>query len=191
MRQSPRNSSEMVLKDRSVGLAVCVMIMIVPVYVSLALRFCVRRSKKTLSVDDWCMLPAAFLLTGCSIISIAGALAGVGIHDENLTNDDKNHALMWWNLFLLFYCSAMISIKLSVAFTLCRIASNRRWCLYGLYGAMTLFTIVAIACIIYLFVHCRPYTYGWDKSIKGGYCLPKVNITNLGFTLIISSILTD
>ncbi|KAI9739064.1 MAG: hypothetical protein M1834_007276 [Cirrosporium novae-zelandiae] len=110
--------------------------------------------------------PFAVLVASC----LMGSYHGIGVHTWNLTKGESVEGLKWFFMFEVFYCTSIIPIKLSIAFTLLRIATGRKFYVYGLYVVMFAFTAMNIIAAIYIIAQCSPISYAWDTSTPGGHC---------------------
>ncbi|KAJ4358789.1 uncharacterized protein N0V89_003373 [Didymosphaeria variabile] len=62
----------------------------------------------------------------------------------------------WFFLFEVFFCFAVIGVKLSIAFMLNRIAGNRKKFVYTNYGIIVLCVSVNLASALYIIFQCNP-----------------------------------
>jgi hypothetical protein len=65
----------------------------------------------------------------------------------------------WFFLFEIFYCISIIFIKLSISFTLIRVAGPMRRYIYSLYVCSALFTISNLIALFYIIFQCKPVSY--------------------------------
>lgn len=178
-------------REKAAELAACVFILTVPAYIALFLRVYIRLSRKTWGADDWCLVPSALLFLGCIITSIAGAIRGVGVSDALLSPQEQMDGAMWWTLFTVFYCSGIMPIKLSIGFTILRIAEGRKYYEWALYVIMASFSIVTVTVVLFVMFQCRPFAANWDKSIPGATCVSATHTTKTSYALSSTNIITD
>lgn len=67
--------------------------------------------------------------------------------------------MFWFFLFEVFYCAAIIPIKLSIALMLIRIAQNRKVYVYAQWATMTLFFLADGGALFYIIFQCKPISY--------------------------------
>lgn len=178
-------------REKASELAACVFTLIGPAYITLFLRAYIRLSRGTWGADDWCLVPSAFLFLGCVITSIAGAIRGVGVSDALLTPQEQLDGAMWWTLFTVFYCSGIMPIKLSIGFTMLRIAEGRKFFVWALYVIMASFSIVTVTVVLFVMFQCRPFPANWDKSVPGATCISATITTRMSYALSSTNIITD
>lgn len=59
-------------------------------------------------------------------------------------------------MFEVFYCVAIIPIKLSIAFQLIRIAAGRKFFVYSQYVVAGMFTTMNLIAALYIIFQCKP-----------------------------------
>lgn len=104
--------------------------------------------------------------------------------------------MKWFFLFEVFFCVAIIFIKLSISFMLARIADPKRGYVYALWTASALVTIMNLIALLYIVFQCSPVSlvvalplrpgislpeltlssYAWDQSTIGGSCRPSEDL---------------
>ncbi|KAK2763120.1 hypothetical protein FQN54_009755 [Arachnomyces sp. PD_36] len=178
-------------REKASELAACVFTLTGPAYIALFLRCYVRLSRGAWGADDWCLVPSGLLFLGCVITSIAGAISGVGVSDALLSPQEMMDGAMWWTLFTVFYCSGIMPIKLSIGFTILRIAKGRKLYEWTLYGIMASFSIVTIVTVGFVMFQCRPFVANWDKTVPGASCISAAHTTNISYALSSTNIITD
>ena len=186
-----RDFNRMPLRDAARDYAACVLTLILPVYACLGLRFYVRRSRKHIGPDDWCMVPGAFFFAGLTVTSLIGAWNGIGTHEWNLAEDETPRAAMWLTIGSLWFFATVLCTKLAIAFMLCRVARGRHNYIHALHACMALFTVTILAGCMYLILHCRPFAYNWDKGITGGACRHPNNVKVIYYTITSTDIATN
>jgi hypothetical protein len=116
----------------------------------------------------------------------------------------------WFFLFEIFYCIAIIFIKLSISFTLIRVAGPMQKYTYSLYVCSTIFTISNLIALFYIIFQCKPVSYvelastsstkqtvadlfrfAWDTSTKGGSCNPAHILADIYYADTAVNIVTD
>ncbi|KAK5108898.1 hypothetical protein LTR62_007700 [Meristemomyces frigidus] len=159
--------------------------------IAFALRIHVRTKNGALGRDDWCMVAAVIPWAALSAICIGGALNGVGVDGSVLSNVQKETALFWFWLFEVFWCLAIIPVKLSIAFMLGRIAVAKRPWIAALYLICAMLTVVTLAGMFYIIFRCTPITYAWDTSTPGGECGSTIILAYLFYITNAVNIVTD
>ncbi|KAJ4358857.1 hypothetical protein N0V95_002710 [Ascochyta clinopodiicola] len=99
--------------------------------------------------------------------------------------------MQFFFFFEVFYCAAIIPIKLSISFMLIRIASNTVKYTYSLYAVSGIFTAMNLIAMLYIIFHCLPVQYAWDTSIKGGKCNPAQTLADIYYATTAVNIATD
>ncbi|TKA65866.1 hypothetical protein B0A55_07942 [Friedmanniomyces simplex] len=122
----------------------------------LPLRIHVRASNHALSWEDWTMMVALVPWAALSAVCIAGAFHGVGVAEGKLTVEERQNALMWFWLFEVLWCLAVIPVKLSISFMLGRIAVAKRPWVIGLYIISVLVTTITLLGFFYIIFRCTP-----------------------------------
>ncbi|OMP87738.1 hypothetical protein BK809_0007826 [Diplodia seriata] len=99
------------------------------------LRVYTRLKVAAWGIDDWCMTVAMPPFAVLSAACILASFNGVGVHVERFKDPAlakyQEIGLKWFFLFEVFYCVAIIPIKLSIAFQLIRIAAGRKFFVYA------------------------------------------------------------
>jgi hypothetical protein len=90
----------------------------------------------------------------------------------------------------VFYCAAIIPIKLSISFMLIRIASNKKKYTYSLYAVSGMFTAMNLIAMLYIVFHCRPIKFAWDTSIEGE-CNAAQTLADVYYATTAVNIVTD
>ena len=68
--------------------------------------------------------------------------------------------MQFFFLFEVFYCAAIIPIKLAISIMLIRIASNKPLYTQCLYVVSGMFIIMNLIAMLYIIFHCTPVRYG-------------------------------
>jgi len=142
-------------------------------FVVFPLRVYIRLKKKAWGYDDWFMLAgvvciqrqpylSSTLLTlqvpfiGLTIACLAGPFHGLGVHQHRLSDEEKVDGMKWFFMFEIFFCVAIIFIKLSISFMLARIAAPFRGYVYALWTAAALVTTMNLIALLYIVFQCSP-----------------------------------
>lgn len=135
-------------------------------------------------------LPFTVLTISC----ILASLHGVGIHNKHLKEPEnvkyETLGLMYFFLFEVFYCAAIIPIKLSIALMLIRIAANRKLYVYAQWAMMGLFFVADGGALFYIIFQCTPVSYAWNTD-QEGHCLPAVDLADVYYACTAVNIMTD
>ncbi|WYZ40849.1 hypothetical protein EsH8_IV_001190 [Colletotrichum jinshuiense] len=155
-----------------------------------ALRCYVRAGLvKAFGTDDWLMVLALALFTSYSAFSIAGVHYGTGKHFADIERENIHKALECWWYCYLFYSLSMIVSKMSIAFFLLRITSQRLH-VWIIYVAM-LFTV--LSGLVFFFValfQCQPLSFFWNKD-QEGTCIDVNVVIALAFLYSAFSVISD
>ncbi|EME44619.1 hypothetical protein DOTSEDRAFT_152576, partial [Dothistroma septosporum NZE10] len=141
--------------------------------------------------DDLCVSIAMVLAMVDAGAQVFKTRYGMGRHTgtlapEDFTNLEKTHWVAAWN-----YSFGLGFAKMSIILQCLRIFGQipkfRKWA-WALLSVQSLFTLWTGIQSIFL---CYPVEYFWDKTIRGGTCLPRVELWffNSGFN-IVTDILT-
>lgn len=162
------------LEGKAPNLLAAVLTLMILGGLALPLRIYVRVTERTFGREDWCALVATVRLAlgspgtadisqipwlGLSIVCIGCAFAGIGANEEDLTHAEITTALRWFWLFEIFWCMAVIPVKLSISLMLGRIAIVKRPLVIGLYVLSTLLTIITLVGLFYIVFRCTPVSY--------------------------------
>ncbi|KAK6077880.1 hypothetical protein SCUP234_01042 [Seiridium cupressi] len=161
-------------------------------YLTFGLRVYTRITRGSWGIEDWLMTVAVFPLTVLSIACIVASFNGIGIHQWRLELPENVHyqvdGLFWFFLFEVFYCVAIIPIKLSISFMLVRIAENRDWFIYCQYTIMAMFTIMNLIAAFYIIFQCSPVSAAWTNE---GNCQPAYILADIYYATTAINIFTD
>jgi len=69
-------------------------------------------------------------------------------------------------LFEVFWCLAVIPVKLSIAFMLVRIAGVKRLYTHSLYAVSALVAVMNLIALFYIIFRCTPVSYAQIPSIS-------------------------
>lgn len=160
-------------------------------YGTYALRLYVRMGK-TWGADDTAMTIALLPFTVLTISCILASLNGVGVHQSRLAEPGNEKyqtlGLMYFFLFEVFYCAAIIPIKLSIALMLIRIAQNRKAYVYAQWAMMGLFFVADGGACFYIIFQCSPVSNAWNAPSK---CEPAVYLADVYYATTAVNIVTD
>ncbi|KAL1591514.1 hypothetical protein SLS60_011906 [Paraconiothyrium brasiliense] len=110
-----------------------------------------------------------------------------------LTGNARTNVSKWFFLFEVFFCFAVIGVKLSIAFMLNRIAGNRKKFVYANYAIVVLCVSVNLASALYIIFQCNPVEAAWDQDLvaEGGHCQNPVYLANVYYMCTAVNIFTD
>lgn len=117
-----------------------------------------------------------FPFLALTVACLGGSFHGVGVRQDTLDTEEVETALLWFFLFEVLFCIAIIFIKLSITFMLVRVAAPMKKYLWGLWFMAALVTIMNLISLFYIVFRCNPVAFAWDTSIKGGYCEPSEDL---------------
>ncbi|KAL4736479.1 hypothetical protein BDV11DRAFT_211229 [Aspergillus similis] len=102
-------------------------------------------------------------------------------------------AALFFLIFEVGYCAAIIPIKLSISWMLIRIAEGRKLYVYIQYIIIALFTTMNFIALIFILTDCIPVEAAWDKSLldNGGRCQPPHVLADVYYACTAVNIITD
>ncbi|KAG6287377.1 hypothetical protein E4U09_006201 [Claviceps aff. purpurea] len=152
---------------------------------------------KAFGLDDWMMVLATIFFYGYCTSSNLGVRHGTGHHMEDLDKHDIVLAMRYWWLCYLFFSLTMIACKLSFAWFLLRITTQRLHSLI-IYVASLCTVFAGLAFFLVTLLQCHPISHYWDKYQAEGHesdstatCVPMNIIMALAYVYSVSSVLTD
>ncbi|KAF2085093.1 hypothetical protein K490DRAFT_47413 [Saccharata proteae CBS 121410] len=181
----------MVFRDMAPQVAGTVITLATLAYIMFGLRCYTRLTKATWGVDDWCMTAAMVPFTVLTISCLAASFSGVGVHEGTMSNHQISEGLKWFFFFEVFYCATIVPIKLSIAYTLLRIASGQKLYRWSMYFIIGLFTTMNVIAAIYIIAQCTPVSYAWDESTPGGHCNDASILADVYYATTAVNIVTD
>lgn len=161
------------LIDHSAHVAGAVILLTGLAYILFPLRCWTRISNKTWGMDDTSMSIAMIPFTALTVFCLVGAFNGLGVKDIHLNEQEQQKGLMvdqihviffdasclhsqYFFFFEIFYCAAIIPVKLSISFMLMRIASPMKGYVWSLYGISAMFTLMNTIAFFYIVFQCNP-----------------------------------
>ncbi|KAI5196198.1 hypothetical protein E4T42_07060 [Aureobasidium subglaciale] len=178
-------------QDTGPRLAATVIVLSVLAYPLLALRIYIRLSTRAWGADDWSMLFAAIPFTALTISCLGGAFNGVGGHEAELGAAQTSVGLHWFFFFEVFYCIAIVPIKLSISLMEMRIATSKKSYVVALWVTSAMFIIMNIISLFVIIFHCDPISWAWDTTTPGGKCNSTSVLTNIYYADTAVNIFTD
>ncbi|EFQ26927.1 uncharacterized protein GLRG_02098 [Colletotrichum graminicola M1.001] len=155
-----------------------------------ALRCFVRAGLvRAFGTDDWLMVLAMACFACYSAFSISGITYGTGRHHKDLSKENISEALeLWWWCYL-FYCMSMVISKMSIAFFLMRITTQKihRWVVYI---AMLSTVISGVLFFFVTLFQCQPVSFFWNKD-QAGSCININIVIGLAYSYSASSVISD
>ncbi|KAL4995188.1 hypothetical protein BDV10DRAFT_203219 [Aspergillus recurvatus] len=102
-------------------------------------------------------------------------------------------AAVFFLIFEVGYCAAIILIKLSISWMLIRIAEGRKVYVYIQYIIIALFASMNFIALIFILTDCIPVEAAWDKSLleDGGRCQPPHVLADVYYACTAVNIATD
>ncbi|PSR80026.1 hypothetical protein BD289DRAFT_374729 [Coniella lustricola] len=162
--------------------------------ISYVLRVYVRHNSKMWGLEDTVMTIGIVPFLVLSIACILGGLNGIGVKDAHIAaRTDADYAtmgMMYFFLFEVFYCAAIIPVKLSISLMLIRIAQNRKYYIWTAWAMMALFFLADGGALFYIIFQCTPVSYAWDTN-QDGYCLPASWLADVYYMCTAVNIVTD
>ncbi|KAG5912598.1 hypothetical protein E4U42_002124 [Claviceps africana] len=165
---------------------------------------------KAFGLDDWAMIlatarfpppsicpsrepkltkPQQVFFLSYSVSSNSGVSHGTGHHMSDLPKHESKLAMRYWWFCYLFFSLTMIACKLSFAWFLLRITTNRLHSLV-IYCASLCTVLAGLAFFFVSLFQCRPISLYWDKD-QPGTCVPMDIIMALAYVYSVFSVLTD
>lgn len=75
---------------------------------------------------------------------------------EKTDVDYETVGMMYFFLFEVFYCAAIIPVKLSISLMLIRIAQNQKYYIWTAWAMMVLFFLADGGALFYIIFQCKP-----------------------------------
>lgn len=97
----------------------------------------------------------------------------------------------WFFFFEIFFCIAIIPIKLSISLMLMRVAGPKKNYTYALWGMASLFILANTISFLYILLRCTPISFAWNTTTPGGSCLPSRDLADVYYADTAVNILTD
>lgn len=97
----------------------------------------------------------------------------------------------WFFFFEIFFCIAIIPIKLSISLMLMRVAGPKKNYTYALWGMASLFILANTISFLYILLRCTPISFAWNTKTPGGSCLPSRDLADVYYADTAVNILTD
>lgn len=107
--------------------------------------------------------------------------------NKSLTSPIKK----WFFFFEIFFCIAIIPIKLSISLMLMRVAGPKKNYTYALWGMASLFILANTISFLYILLRCTPISFAWNTTTPGGSCLPSRDLADVYYADTAVNILTD
>ncbi|KAK5114356.1 hypothetical protein LTR62_002608 [Meristemomyces frigidus] len=180
--------------DKAPGVVGTVLTLFILGFIVFPLRIWIRRTNQSWGWDDVCMLLAVLPFIGLSVVCLLGAFSGIGVKEAALSTDEVNTALMWFWLFEVFWCLAVVPIKLSLALTigrLGRIASGKQPYIYAIYVLTAILTAITMAGMFYIIFRCTPVSYAWNTTTPNGHCQATEIVAAIYYATTAINILVD
>ncbi|KJX96093.1 hypothetical protein TI39_contig835g00008 [Zymoseptoria brevis] len=180
-----------VFEDHAPNVAAAIIILSFISCVVFPLRVYTRIKFGSWGFDDWAMTVAVIPYAALSVFCLGGAFLGIGVHKWHLDEAQSETAMMWFFFFEIFFCIAIIPIKLSIAFMLMRIAGPKRIYTTILWVVTILFVLMNTISFFYIIFRCQPVSWAWDMSTPGGKCLPTKDLADIYYADTAVNIITD
>ncbi|MCJ1470457.1 hypothetical protein MMC07_009102 [Pseudocyphellaria aurata] len=154
--------------------AVCVTLMVLEIC-TVGLRLVSRQLSKTATgLDDWLIVPSFIFCFGLAVISICMVkYAGAGRHIAFWAQTEPSKIVLWAKTITIvefFYTAAFTFPRLSILAMYMRIFTAKVYRI-TVYILALIMIALYITTIFLSFLKCRPFTYSWDKTIRGGHCI--------------------
>ncbi|KAL7892979.1 hypothetical protein HDV63DRAFT_180088 [Trichoderma sp. SZMC 28014] len=127
-------------------------------------RFIRREQGVSPGIDDYLAVGGFGPYLPACALAIAGTYYGVGAPDSAVTPFMKVRAKELQLLYELIYFGSSTLTKFSIAFTILRIATQRRY-RFALFGAMGTMALTAFGALVFLFSDCRPFATRWNPFL--------------------------
>jgi hypothetical protein len=146
---------------------------------------------KNFQRDDWFMIAGQLVFTISCAFILAGVDAGMGRHNDAITNDDmKVKALMWQALATATYIFDMMLIKLSIGLFLLRFSVQRVY-FYIITISLAVVTIWSLILFFWNLFQCNPVEKQWDYRITQGTCVTPDQVVQAAYAISIMTVLSD
>ncbi|EMF08183.1 uncharacterized protein SEPMUDRAFT_121672 [Sphaerulina musiva SO2202] len=183
--------SPTIFEDKAPNVAAAIIILVAISAVVFPLRIYTRIKHKAFGWDDFTMCCAAVPFGALSVFCLGAAFLGVGVHKWNLDEEKSERAMMWFFFFEIFFCIAIIPIKLSISLMLMRVAGPKKNYTYALWGMASLFILANTISFLYILFRCTPISFAWNTKTPGGSCLPSRDLADVYYADTAVNILTD
>ncbi|CAK3773614.1 hypothetical protein DOTSEDRAFT_66792 [Lecanosticta acicola] len=181
----------MVFEDNAPNVAATILILTIFSLIVYPMRVYTRIKHSAWGWDDWAMTAAVIPYGALTVFSLGSAFLGVGVHKEKLSAHETEQGMMWFFFFEVFFCIAIIPVKLSISLMLMRVAGPKKHYIWALWGMSSLFILSNLISFFYIIFRCNPVSYAWDTSIPGGSCLPAIALADVYYADTAVNILAD
>ncbi|KAI5364727.1 hypothetical protein Slin15195_G042650 [Septoria linicola] len=183
--------STVIFEDHAPNLAATIIILVFISAIVFPLRLYTRIKHNAFGWDDWTMTFAAIPYGALSVFCLGGSFLGIGVHKEKLNPEQTERAMMWFFFFEIFFCVAIIPIKLSISLMLMRVAGPKKKYVNSLWAMTALFVTMNAIAFFYIIFRCSPVSYAWDTTIPGGTCLPSQDLADVYYATTAVNIVAD
>ncbi|PVH74097.1 hypothetical protein DL98DRAFT_430161, partial [Cadophora sp. DSE1049] len=147
---------------------------------------------KTYAWDDTLMAIAMCLFLASQGLVFKGCQAGLGKRTKDTTIQGMIDGMMYIHLSYIFYIFVAAIIRVSIAMTLLRIVTARRY-VYSIWASMFLNLGALLAALVCTIVECTPTNYVWNRfnpEVRGT-CIPMITLTYISYVTSAASIVLD
>ncbi|KAI1099256.1 hypothetical protein F4804DRAFT_349496 [Jackrogersella minutella] len=157
------------------------------------LRVWVRICNGAIGVDDYFMIVALLLFVACCVVTLLGCLAGLGMADNIINEQDPSGEMYEAGLKCFFFFEAIYMIclpfiKTSVCAALLRITKSKRFVI-PLWSVIALSFFGGIMGFVSVMNQCKPIAANWIPNF--GQCDGTARVGRMAITVSAVSILTD
>ncbi|KAL8854497.1 MAG: hypothetical protein Q9221_000768 [Calogaya cf. arnoldii] len=175
-------------ESRGGELVATVTVLMVIATIAVILRLYARKvSGAKFGTDDYLIIVALILTYGLDINSYYAIKAGTGRHMITLTLDQITSFVKTYQATQVLFGCSITATKLSILFFYNRLFPYRTFYIVSLVTGIASI-LWWIGLMLTAFLHCRPFAYNWDKSIRNGHC---VNDKTVGYTITSINIIGD
>ncbi|KAI4100346.1 MAG: hypothetical protein LQ339_005519 [Xanthoria mediterranea] len=175
-------------ESRGGELVATVTILMVIATLAVILRLYARKISGTkLGTDDYMIVVALILTLGLDVNSYFAIASGTGRHMITLTLGQITSFVKTYQATQILFGCSITTTKLSILFFYNRLFPYRTFYMVSLItGIVSILWWVGL--MLTAFLHCRPFSYNWDRSIPNGHC---VNDNLVGYTITSINIVGD
>ncbi|KAK4495206.1 hypothetical protein PRZ48_013533 [Zasmidium cellare] len=180
-----------IFEDKAPSVAATIIILVTFSAIVFPMRVYTRVKHNAWGWDDWAMTFAVIPYGALSVFCLGSSFLGVGAHKERLSEAQTEQGMMWFFFFEVFFCLAIIPVKLSISLMLMRVAGPKKNYIYALWVMSALFIVMNLIAFFYIIFRCNPVSFAWDTTIPGGSCLPSQGLADVYYADTAINIIAD
>ncbi|PVH77743.1 hypothetical protein DL98DRAFT_389543, partial [Cadophora sp. DSE1049] len=166
-------------------------VFLVLTYIAVFLRVYVRlRITKGFQIDDWLMIVSQIIFTLSCAFVLFGIQQGIGRHNASLSTENQIAGLKFQAFATISYVANMMTLKLSIAIFLLRIAVKPLY-IWILRISIVVVAIWSIVIFMYDIFQCLPVQAQWDFTIENPKCVSGTSFVAAAYSISVMTIVTD